>query len=550
MVAPAPGNGQTSGALAAVAALRPLSGDELLEAFAVASAHLAAAAAAVDAINVYPVPDGDTGSNMAATLAEAVQTAQAAAPGPRSAREVLGALAKGAPYGARGNSGVILSQALRGLAAGVEGDELDGRALAEGLGEAARSAYRAVAAPVEGTMLTVLRRAAEAAATVAAPGPCLPALEAALEAAEGAEAATIDQLPALREAGVPDSGGEGICVILRGLLAALTGAALPAPPLHDGQAVAELAGHAGEAYGFCTEFVLEPREGRLDVAAVRQWAAAPGNRSVVVVGDEAAVRVHLHADDGEAVLAQAAQLGVVSRAKLEDMAAQHARFRSSGSGAGQRLAVLALSHGVGFDRLFESLGAAVADLGEVVKPAAGTIAGAAEQLGKADVIVLPNHGNVVLAARQAAALARCSLHVVATESLPQGIAAVLAFNAEAPVAENVERMAAAAAAVTTVEVTNAAADRSADGIAVRRGQAIALVDGVLKAAAASSGAALLAGLAAAGADGASLVTLYAGAGHEDELDGLAAAVVGRFAVQVDAQLGGQPLSAVVASVEA
>ncbi|MCC7364320.1 MAG: DAK2 domain-containing protein [Dehalococcoidia bacterium] len=545
MVTPASGNGQT----AAGPGARPLSGGELLDALAAASAYLRESARAVDAINVYPVPDGDTGSNMAATLREAVDTALTV-PEPRTVHEVLAALAKGALYGARGNSGVILSQALRGLAAGVPGDDLDAAALAAGLREASVAAYRAVANPVEGTMLTVLRAAADGAATGAAPGTtCLSALLPALAAAEAAEAGTIDQLPALKEAGVPDAGGEGVCVILRGLVAALTGTTPPAPAMPD-RPIAQLAGHEHEQFGFCTEFVLEPRAASLDVDAVRAWAAGGTNRSVVVVGDEQAVRVHLHADDGEAVLRGAEELGRVSRAKLEDMSVQHLRFRASGSGAGARLGVLALSRGEGFDRLFESLGAAVGDLGDVVKPPAGEIAQAAEELGKADVIVLPNHSNVVLAARQAVDLARCTVHLVETRTLPQGLAAALAFDPEANVEENLARMREAAAGVVTVEVTTAAADRTADGIAVRTGQAIALVDGTLVAAEETPLAALLAGLAVAGFGDGALVTVFTGEGHAGDSEQVAAAIANLFpGVEVDMQDGGQPIYVYVASVE-
>ncbi|MEX1103962.1 MAG: DAK2 domain-containing protein, partial [Dehalococcoidia bacterium] len=201
-----------------------LDGEGLRDAFRSASAHLRESAKAVDAINVYPVPDGDTGSNMAATLREAVETA-GLAPSPATIDAVLGALAKGALYGARGNSGVILSQALRGFATGVGGPpQFDAAALAKGLVAASEAAYRAVSKPVEGTMLTVLREAGAGAERAVARlpkagegSPCASTLRDAIAAAEEAEARTPEQLPQLAEAGVTDAGGEGICVILRGL---------------------------------------------------------------------------------------------------------------------------------------------------------------------------------------------------------------------------------------------------------------------------------------------------------------------------------------------
>ncbi len=220
-------------------------------------------------------------------------------------------IARGALYGARGNSGVILSQALRGLADGADGaDVLDAAILARALRQAATTSYAAVTTPVEGTMLSVMRAAAEgaerAASTLARGGAghgCLSTLRAAIDAAEQAEARTPDQLPALKEAGVPDSGGEGICVLFRGLAASLTGER-PIPVVATGRPLAMAGAHAPEEFGFCTEFVIEPIASSLDVAAVKAAVSTPGNRSVLVVGDSTALHVHVHTDDAEALLAR------------------------------------------------------------------------------------------------------------------------------------------------------------------------------------------------------------------------------------------------------
>ncbi len=535
-----------------------LSGDELLAAFATAAAHLRAQAAAVDAINVYPVPDGDTGSNMAATLREAVESARAVAE-PRSVAGVLAGLAKGALYGARGNSGVILSQALRGLATGAAGYErFDAAALAAGLGEAARMAYTAVAKPVEGTMLTVLREAAEGAAEHAsvlpdsgARVPCAATLAFALRRAETAERETPQQLIALAEAGVTDAGGEGVCVILRGLLGAVTGEL----PIESGTApyrpLAELASHEGESFGYCTEFLVEADGAAIDIAALRTFAGSGTNRSVVVVGDGDAARVHVHADVAEAVLAGAAEFGRISRVKVDDMGAQNARYAATGRGATARIAVLALSPGPGFDALFRSMGAHVAPLGSLVKPAAREIAAAANALGAADVVVLPNHGNVILAARQASEFARCTITVVETETLPQGIAAALAFDPEQRAVTNAVRMLDAAQGVRTVEVTIAAADRSADGVRALAGRAIALVDGTLVASEEETAAALVEGLQRAAVTEGSLITIYGGeAIRSAELEAVRETVSAAFpAAEVETLSGGQGLYPFIASVE-
>lgn len=514
------------------------------------------AAERIDAINVYPVPDGDTGSNMAATMQEAAAAARVAAS--LSAAETAAAAARGALYGARGNSGVILSQALRGFAdALLDRRELDAAGLARGLVGAADAAYRAVSQPKEGTMLTVLREAADAAGLAAARlprggdgVPCLAVLERAVAAARIAEARTIEMLPTLREAGVPDAGGEGICVLLDGMAARLRGEmvylTIVAGPGHAREFAAA---HADDVSGFCTEFVLEPRDGgRLDLERLRALAEASGS-SVVIVGDDRLARVHLHTEEPDALIAAVATLGTPARVKIDDMRAQRQQFEQVGSGATAAVGLLALSRGEGFDRVFESLGARVLDLGRQEKPAAGEIARAAEAVGAADVIVLPNHENVLLAADQARLLARCTLHVVPTQTLPQGVAAAFAFDPALRAPESAERMARAAAQVRTVEVTMAAASRVADGVAVEAGQGIAVVDGRLVAACGSVEDALSAGIAAAGGTEAGLITVYVGEGG----NAAAAEQLVRNAfpqAEVDVIAGGQPLYPYIVAVEA
>jgi hypothetical protein len=380
--------------------------------------------------------------------------------------------------------------------------------------------------------------------------PCLGLLGEVIHAAEQAEAATIDQLPELREAGVPDAGGEGVCVILRGLYAAIAGT-IPPPPAIPERPIAMLSGHETEQFGYCTEFLVEQETQPLDIEGIRAAVSGGDGRSVVVVGDDRLVRVHVHTNAPKDLLERVVVLGKVTRPKIEDMGAQNIRWNATGSGAGARLALLALSRGEGFDAIFRSLGAHVTDLGEVVKPPAGDIAAAADALAVPDVIVLSNHKNVILAARQAAMLTRCTLHVVPTESLPQGVAAALALDTDESATTNVAAMDRARATLRTVEVTRAAASRTADGISVRKGDAIALADGKLVGAATSYVDALIAGLVAAGATNAGLVTVYGGAeigpeATEHVRNAVAAAFPG---VEVEAVYAGQPLYALIASVE-
>ncbi len=233
------------------------------------------------------------------------------------------------------------------------------------------------------------------------------------------------------------------------------------------------------------------------------------------------------------------------------MSAQNVRFRDSGSGAGAKIAMLAMSRGAGFDEIFESLGAAVSDLGVVEKPPAGQIAGAADALRTPDVVVLANHKNVVLAAEQAKELSDSTLHIIPTTSLPQGIAAAIAFDAGETPAANLKAMSAAAEEITTVEVTIAGADRTSDGITVKAGQPIVLVDGKLVATAVSPADALIAGLRIAGLKPENLVTVYAGEGVSEAELGTVAESVGSLAdrLEVEGVMGGQALYPFVASIE-
>jgi dihydroxyacetone kinase-like predicted kinase len=261
--------------------------------------------------------------------------------------------------------------------------------------------------------------------------------------------------------------------------------------------------------------------------------------------------VHAHSLEPQALLDAAEKLGKLARVKVEDMTAQNVRWQQTGSGAGVKVAVLAMSRGAGFDEIFEGLGAKVSDLGVVEKPPAGQIASAADALRVADVIVLANHKNVLLAAEQSRELAQCTIHVVPTVSLPQGIAAAMAFDSSEPAKANREAMEAALSQVTTIEVTIAGATRTSDGVAVKEGEAIVLVDGTLVGNAATTREALLAGLGKADVSEGSLVTLYAGEDvSEDEYLALAEEIREAYpGVEVEALSGGQPLYPYIASVE-
>ena len=275
-----------------------------------------------------------------------------------------------------------------------------------------------------------------------------------------AEAYTMEQLPALKEAGVPDAGGEGVCVILRGLLGGDTGTRGEVQLKPADQPIIHSDSHGEDSFGFCTDFLVESPEGTLSTpTGSARWPNRTGAGRWSVVGDGELVRVHAHSPEPQKLLDAAEKMGKLARVKVEDMSAQNVRFRDSGSGAGVKVAMLAMSRGAGFDEIFESLGAKLSDLGVVEKPPAGQIASAAEAIRVADVIVLANHKNVLFAAEQAKTLAQCTIHVVPTTSLPQGVAAAMAFDSSEPAKANLEAMTEAARAIKTIDGTIAGATR-------------------------------------------------------------------------------------------
>ncbi|MHB8573966.1 MAG: DAK2 domain-containing protein, partial [Dehalococcoidia bacterium] len=420
-----------------------IGGQRLRAVFVAASAWLERNAEAINAINVFPVPDGDTGSNMAATLRDTVGQVGA---GLQSAGEVTAALAKHALMAARGNSGVIFSQLLRGFADATAGlERLDGPALAHAFSEGARTAYGALEKPVEGTILTVARAAGEAAESIRSADP-RPVFEAALAGARAGLARTPDLLPVLRQAGVVDSGGFGLVVFLEGAVRFLRGEAAPDAVVDAGSIdatwLANSADHGAEgasAYGYCTEFIiLSPG---IDSAELRQRVAQLGD-SLVVAGDSAATHVHVHTDDPGAAISCATAIGKLTRIKIENMQLQHedlVRSRSSdlmsappaAESEAPAIATVFVVSGSGLADTARSLGATtVIAGGQTMNPSVEQILNAIRSAPSGQVIVLPNNKNVILSARQAVGLAEKDVRVVPTRSVPQGLAALLAFSAD------------------------------------------------------------------------------------------------------------------------
>jgi DAK2 domain fusion protein YloV len=535
---------------------------QLHAAVVTAAAWLKRHAAEVDALNVYPVPDGDTGSNMSETIAAAVEEAGTV---PESyAGQYAARLAHGALMGARGNSGVILSQLLRGFAHHLaEMRTFTAVDLAAALQEASATAYRAVMRPVEGTILTVARLAAAAAVRAAADQPDFHhVLTAAVSAARRALAETRNQLPALRQAGVVDAGGRGYLLILEGALRYLQGRQAPVEPAVPAvQARAQAAEHAHfdhlhhvgiGRYGYCTEFLIAGEA--LQESEVRRSLAALGD-SLLVVGDERLLRVHVHTDDPGRALSYATGLGRLRKVKIDDMQAQHTAFAAEvppDHGTLLPIGVVAVASGAGFTALFASLGARVVPGGRTMNPSTEQILAAIRNCPQTTILVLPNNRNVIAAAEQAALLSTDrTVHVVASETVPQGIAALLAMRYDEETAQILTTMTAALHHVRTAELTIAVRDAVVDNVPVQRGDVLGLLDGTVVMAGEDEGSVATALLDRLPVTAYELVTIYAGEEVNEDVAGQFVDVLRRRypEVQFEALQGGQPHYQYVISIE-
>jgi uncharacterized protein len=523
---------------------------------AVASAHaaLAAHASKIDALNVYPVPDGDTGTNMLLTLRSILEKVSAA-PGLEGGEAARG-VSRAALMGARGNSGVILSQIVRGACEVLgESHALDAGEISAALVRAQEKAYATVSEPVEGTMLSVIKDAAGAAQTCIERGEKdrLEVLRAAAREAHASVKRTPDLLDVLAEAGVVDAGGLGVAVILDGLVAALGGEELaPADLLEEetpkagGERLRETVVHsAEEAWGYCTEFFVDGFSGdeRGFEACIHELG-----KSVLVVPDDDLVKVHLHTQDPGGALTYAAGFGRLSGIKVEDMEAQ-TRARVQGddrpvpSKAVANVGVVATSRGTGNRELFESMGAVVVEGGQAANPSAEELVRAVEAAGMKDVILLPNNKNVVPTAERVGELVEARTHVVPTTSIACGLAAMVGYDPEGEPDEIVEEMCEILRGLRCAEVTRAVRDARVDGREVREGAYVGLLDGELLVAEEGIEDAALELLGRMLEEGADVVTLLRGAElGEADAESIAEAIRRLDAdLLVEVKNGGQPL---------
>jgi DAK2 domain fusion protein YloV len=515
-------------------------GAGLLAAFRAAVDNLADHVDEVDALNVFPVPDGDTGSNMLATVRAALAQAERAAGEPVD--RVAAAISYGALMGARGNSGVIASQIFGGMSESARGkDRLDGNDLARALTQGTATAYKAVAKPVEGTILTVIREASAASVVAAEEGGDLEnVLIAAVRAAEEAVAKTPSLLPVLRDAGVVDAGGQGLFRLLQGALKYVVERNPPrsrAAAARAAEVVSELPVPVEEFYGYETMFLLQARGKPIDVAALRGELERMGD-SVLVAGDTRAVKVHVHNDRPDRIIAIGLSLGALTRITVENLDSQSQEVRekreaelgvgqlaadlssaegrpgthvvghrthhdgrphvdvetyaadgepapaAGSNGTGEAgalaetvpLAVVAVAAGDGLVAVFDSypVVAAIVRGGQSNNPSTGELLDAVEKVTADEILLLPNNPNVVLAARQAAEMSTRRVRVVPTRNAAEGFAALLALDADRDATANAEVMTLAGRAVQTMQVTEAVRDALVGGRKVRQGQTIVL----------------------------------------------------------------------------
>jgi DAK2 domain fusion protein YloV len=570
-------------------------GQDLKRAILAGQAWLEQHKEAVNALNVFPVPDGDTGTNMAATMKAATNAIAEA--NDLAAHVIAEKLARGALMGARGNSGVILSQILRGLAQGLDSKStFTAVDFAAALQESSRLAYRAVIKPVEGTILTVIREAADAAQQSAAQGADLTTmLGETVRAANAAVAKTPDLLAILKQAGVVDAGGQGLATILDGVWRYSRGESLHLTTRELGDEQAEA--RKGmvtieEEFGYEVVFLLEGKN--LDVERIRQTIIDMGGVSTVVAGDAKLLKVHTHTLTPGKILDYGVSLGSLQDINIENLQAQSLRYAAAsarehglaapaegsrataavagansagGGGVGAAVAspqqadaapttgdisTVVVAAGDGWTNLFKSMGVSViVPGGQTMNPSTQELLDAVERCPTDKVILMPNNGNVIMSARQVPEHTGKTVRVIPTDSLPQGVSALLAFNFEADFETNCQEMEQAIQHVQTAEVTQAVRSVQIDGIHVSEGDIIGLVNGHLVTAGREMEEILHETLQRMHADQQEILTVYYGA----DVNGAAANQLAQRikewypGQEIEVVEGGQPYYAYIISAE-
>ncbi len=548
-------------------------GQDLKQALLAGAAWLEQHREIVNALNVFPVPDGDTGTNMSATMRAAVK--EIAEANDTSAAVIAEKLARGALMGARGNSGVILSQILRGLAQGLDKKAtftaLD---LSGAFQEASKLAYRAVIRPVEGTILTVIREVAEAAQRGAGQGDDIVAqMQEIVTAARQAVAKTPDLLPTLKQAGVVDAGGQGLAMLLEGIWRYTRGEAVQTTVAAAPEQQADVKkGRVSVEEEFGYEVVFLLRGANLNVEEIRNSIIEMGGVSTVVAGDEKLLKVHTHTLTPGKILDYGVSLGSLMDINIENLQEQSLRYaaesraehagedeqalEAAGEGDHKRelaeIATVVVAAGEGWVKLFESLGVgAIVPGGQTMNPSTQELLAAVDEVASPKVILLPNNGNVILSARQVPELTQKEVHVVPTDTMPEGVSALLAFNYEADFSANCAAMDAAAKRVQTAEITTAVRSVQIDGLHVREGDIIGLLNGRLVVANTDTLTVIRDTLRRMKAEQYEIFTLYYGEGiTPEQADETARQIKSWYPSQeIEVLSGGQPYYAYILSAE-
>ncbi|WP_347941804.1 DAK2 domain-containing protein [Peribacillus simplex] len=480
-----------------------LNGKRFAEMIIQGANHLAANAQMVDALNVFPVPDGDTGTNMNLSMTSGAKEVQ------NNVQEHIGkvgtSLSRGLLMGARGNSGVILSQLFRGFAKAIEHkSEINSEEFAQAFEAGVQTAYKAVMKPVEGTILTVAKDAAKQAVSSAARHQDLiQVMEEIVSEANASLKRTPDLLPVLKEVGVVDSGGQGLVFVYEGFLAELKGEALPVRssngPSMDDMISAEhhmnVQGHMNTediVYGYCTEFMVRLESEKLanqpfDEEKFRNDLSEYGD-SLLVISDDVVVKVHIHSEQPGTCLNYGQQYGSLIKMKIDNMREQHTAIVGETNtplqtkpSTKEKYAVVSVAMGAGISELFKSIGAkSIIEGGQTMNPSTEDIVKAVEEAYADHVIILPNNKNIIMAANQAADVLGDHVTVIPTKTVPQGMAALLAFNPSLDAEENKKAMIEALSHVKTGQITYAVRDTNIDGLAIETGDFMGIAEGTIK----------------------------------------------------------------------
>ncbi len=523
--------------------------------------------AKVDALNVFPVPDGDTGTNMSLSMQSAVKELNACQSGAFS--EVCDSISKGALMGARGNSGVILSQILKGICSVLRKTEkdVDIKTFAKAMEAGTKVAYSAVSAPKEGTILTVIRMMSEYAVKIASKKKNFEDfLEDVIVEGDRALALTPELLPVLKKAGVVDSGGVGLMVIVKGFLSALTG-----EEVGDSYDAGDIASGGDADFGdnsaimsmeiadiqfaYCTEFFIINMKKSTTLSAIdrlREKLMAIGD-SVICIGDLELVKVHVHTNQPGRALTYALELGELDRPKIENMLEQNRQMKAKLEAEKKEMGMLAICTGAGLSEIFKDLFVdRIIEGGQTMNPSANDIASAAQKINAEHVFVFPNNKNIILAAEQAKTLVENKrLHVIPTKNVPQGFAAALEFNPEVSAEENMTNMIHALDNVKVGQVTYAVRNTSLNGFSIKEGDVIGLDDKKILAKSHSVEETVMKLIGRMKEDFHQVITLYYGEDvKEEEAEALAEVIGEKYPdCDIDFHNGGQAVYYYIISME-